>query len=126
MPRSGSPANGSLSAPHVFSLSRKERYLLPLHQRQEDLLFLQQDMRPAASLVAQPSTVILAGEAPGHAHRIQAGTIQSAPDGALDLDITHVIQVVYEEQGPIMLEPGLLLAGRELEYRPEAIRMGTD
>ena len=94
--------------------------------RQGDLLFIRQDTRPAAALTTRQSTVIVAGEATGHAHRLQAGTILEAPDGALYLDITQTTQVVHEEHGPITLDPGLWLVVRQREYSPEAIRTVLD
>jgi hypothetical protein len=99
---------------------------MPLHFRQGDLLFIRQDMRPTATLVARPGTVIVAGEATGHAHRLTAGTILEASNGELYLDITHTAQVVHEEHGPIILEPGLWLVVRQREYHPEATREVSD
>jgi len=99
---------------------------MPLHYRQGDLLFLWQETRPAVDLNARQSLVIVAGEATGHAHRLQAGTILEAPDGTLFLDIPQTTQVVHEEHGPIILAPGLWLVVRQREYSPEAIRTVTD
>ncbi|HLV98243.1 MAG TPA: hypothetical protein VKT82_06145 [Ktedonobacterales bacterium] len=99
---------------------------MQLQYRQGDLLFVRQDARPATTLAARPSKVIVAGEATGHAHRLQAGTVLEAPDGALYLDVTHTTQVVHEEHGPITLEPGLWLVVRQREYSPEAIRTVLD
>lgn len=97
-----------------------------LQYRQGDLLFVRQDTRPPAELTSRQSDVIVAGEATGHAHRLQAGTILEAPDGALYLDITQTTQVVHEEHGPITLAPGLWLVVRQREYHPEAIRTVAD
>jgi hypothetical protein len=69
------------------------------HARQGDLLFINQATRPAGTLTARQRNIIVAGEATGHAHRLQAGTMLKAPDGALYLDVTHTTQVVHEEQG---------------------------
>jgi hypothetical protein len=77
--------------------------------RQGDLLFIWQETRPEANLTARPGNVIVVSEATSHAHRLQAGTILEAPDGALYLDVTHVTRVVHEEHGPITLDPGLWL-----------------
>lgn len=99
---------------------------MALHSRQGDLLFVRQDARPAATLTTRQSAVIVAGEATGHAHRLQSGTIQDAPDGALYLDIPQTTQVVHEEHGPIILDPGLWLVVRQREYQPEAIRTVAD
>lgn len=68
----------------------------------------------------------MAGEATGHVHRLQAGTILEAPDGTLYLDVTATTQVVHEEHGPLSLEPGLWLVVRQREYQPEAIRTVAD
>lgn len=99
---------------------------MPLHYRQGDLLFLWQDTRPAVNLNVRQGNVIVAGEATGHAHRLQAGTILEAPDGALYLDIPQTTRVVHEEHGPITLEPGLWLVIRQREYHPKAIRTVAD
>jgi hypothetical protein len=99
---------------------------MPLHYRQGDLLFLWQETRPSVDLNVQQSTIIVVGEATGHAHRLQSGTIQDAPDGALYLDITHTTQVERVEHRPITLSPGLWLVVRQREYSPEAIRTVLD
>jgi hypothetical protein len=99
---------------------------MPLHHRQGDLLFLWQDSRPAVDLNARQSNVIVAGEATGHAHRLQAGTILEAPDGTLYLEITQTTQVVHEDHGPLVLEPGFWLVVRQREYTPEASRTVMD
>ena len=99
---------------------------MQIHYRQGDLLFVRQDTRPEATLTARQSTVIVAGEATGHAHRLQSGTVLEAPDGALYLDVTQTTQVVHEEHGPITLDPGVWLVVRQREYSPEAIRMVLD
>jgi hypothetical protein len=99
---------------------------MSLQQRQGDLLFVRHDTRPEAKLTARTGSVIVTGEATGHAHRLEAGTILEAPDGALYLDITQTSEVVHEEHGPLTLEPGLWLVVRQREYQPEAIRMVAD
>ena len=99
---------------------------MPRHHRQGDLLFLWQDTLPTAYLKARPGTVIVAGEATGHAHRLQAGTILEAPDGALYLLVTQTTQVVHEEHGPITLDPGWWRVIRQREYTPEALRTVAD
>lgn len=93
---------------------------MPLHYRQGDLLFVLQETRPKGDLTARPSNIIVAGEATGHAHRLQAGTILEAQGGALYLEVTHTTQVVHEEHGQITLDPGLWLVVRQREYTPEA------
>jgi hypothetical protein len=99
---------------------------MPLHYRQGDLLFIQQDTRPKIDLTTRQSDVIVAGEATGHSHRLTAGTILEAPGGTLYLEITQTTQVIHEEHGPITLDPGLWLVVRQREYSPEAIRTVLD
>jgi hypothetical protein len=99
---------------------------MPLHTRQGDLLFLWQDTPPAVNLNARQSHMIVSGEATVHAHRLQAGTIEDAPDGALSLDMTQTTQVERVEHGPITLAPGLWLVVLQREYTPEAIRTVAD
>ena len=96
------------------------------HHRQGDLLFLWQDTRPQANVKVRPGKVIVAGEATGHAHRLQAGTILEAPDGVLYLKVTQTTQVVHEEHGPITLDPGWWRVVRQREYAPEALRTVAD
>ncbi len=99
---------------------------MQMHARQGDLLFVRQDSRPAVALTPRQGNIIVAGEATGHAHRLQAGTILEAPAGALYLDVPQTTQVVHEEHGPITLAPGLWLVIRQREYHPEAIRTVAD
>lgn len=99
---------------------------MPRHHRQGDLLFLWQETRPQANVKVRPGTVIVAGEATGHAHRLQAGTILEAPDGVLYLKVTQTTQVVHEEHGPITLDPGWWRVVRQREYTPEALRTVAD
>ena len=99
---------------------------MPLHPRQGDLQFVRQDTRPAVALTARPGTIIVADEARGHAHRLTAGTILEAPDGALCLDIARTAQVIREEHGRITLDPSFWLVVRQREYSPEAIRTVLD
>ena len=99
---------------------------MQMQDRQGDLRFMRQETRPAANLTARQSLVIVAGEATGHAHRLQAGTMLEAPDGALYLDVTKVPRVLHGEHGPITLDPGLWLVVRQREYSPEAIRTVLD
>jgi hypothetical protein len=99
---------------------------MALHARQGDLLFLWQEIRPAVDLSTRQSNVIVAGEATGHVHRLQAGAILEAPDGSLYLEVTHTTQVIHEEHGPITLDPGLWLVVRQREYTPGAIRTVVD
>jgi len=94
--------------------------------RQGDLLFVQQETRPAGSLVARPGLVIVAGEATGHAHRLTAGAVLEAPDGALYLDLPTAARVVHEEHDALTLGPGVWLVVRQREYAPEAIRTVRD
>jgi hypothetical protein len=96
------------------------------HYRRGDLLFIRQDTRPEANLTARPSTMIVAGEATGHAHRLQTGTILEAPDGARYLDMTQTTRVERALHGPITLDPGLWLVVRQREYSPQAIRTVLD
>ena len=90
--------------------------------RQGDVRFLQPDTRNASILAARSGTVIVAGEATVHAHRLRAGTIQAAPVGTLYLDLSQTTQVVHEEHGPLVLEPSLWPVRRQHEDHPEAIR----
>lgn len=91
---------------------------MSLQYRQGDLLFVQQEGRPPVQLVPQAGNVILAGEATGHAHRLQDGTILQAPGGELYLDLARPSQVTHEEHQPITLAAGLWLVVRQREYTP--------
>lgn len=85
------------------------------------LLFPWQGTRPAVDLPARQSTVVLAGEATGHARRLTAGAILEAPNGAPYLDLPYTTRVAHEEHNPISLDSGLWLVARQREYSPEAI-----
>jgi hypothetical protein len=99
---------------------------MPLHSRQGDLLFVVQDTRPAGGLTAQQSNVIVAGGATSHAHRLTAGTILEAPDGARSLDLPSPTKAAHAEHGPLTLDPGLWLVVRKPEYSPQGIRTVLD
>lgn len=95
--------------------------------RQGDLLFILQETRPTAALVEQPGSVIVMGEATGHAHRLVGGTIVEHPtDGTLYLDLPQSGRVTHEEHEALTLGPGLWLVVRQREYTPEAIRVVRD
>lgn len=94
---------------------------MPRHYRQGDLLFLGQDTRPQDDLKARPGTVIVAGEATGHAHRLQAGTILEAPDGMLYLEVTQTPRVAHEDHDPITLGPGLVVSDSPTRIHPGSV-----
>lgn len=95
--------------------------------RQGDLLFILQEARPNAPLEERPGSVIVAGEATGHAHRLLGGAILEDPsDGALYLDVPDAGRVVHEERDALTLGPGLWRVVRQREYSPEAIRTVRD
>jgi hypothetical protein len=99
---------------------------MPVQYRQGDLLFVRVETLPEGDLVVRPSLVIVAGEATGHAHRLTAGTVLEAPDGALYLDLTAPTRVVHEEHDALTLDPGVWVVVRQREYAPDAIRRVTD
>src|SRR5215472_15454203 len=93
--------------------------------RQGDLLFTAIDQFPEG-LTLQPDTVIVRGEATGHAHRLQEGQVLQDAHGRLFLEVPTATQVVHQEHHPIHLEPGLYRVIRQREYTPEAIRTVMD
>ena len=97
-----------------------------LQYRQGDLLFVLQEDRPAGELTVQPSQVIVAGEATGHAHRLNGGSVLEAPDGTLYLDLVEPTRVVHEEHDALTLGPGWWLVVRQREYTPGAVRTIQD
>src|SRR5262245_14349798 len=99
---------------------------MSVQYRQGDLLFVQVEALPQGDLAVRPSLVIVAGEATGHAHRLTAGTILEAPDGALYLDLTAPTRVVHEEHDALTLGPGWWLVVRQREYTPDAVRTIRD
>lgn len=99
---------------------------MALHYRQGDLLFVREETRTEATLIARQSNVIVAGEATGHAHRLTAGAVLEAPDGTLYLDLPYAAKVVHEEHNPITLDAGLWRVVRQREYTPQAIRTVLD
>jgi hypothetical protein len=99
---------------------------MSVQYRQGDLLFVQMETLPEGDLVKRPSLVIVAGEATGHAHRLTAGTILEAPDGALYLELAEPTRVVHEEHDALTLDPGWWLVVRQREYTPGAVRTIRD
>ena len=95
--------------------------------RQGDLLFILQEGRPNTLLVERPGSVIVAGEATGHAHRLVGGTIlEDRFDGTLYLDLPDTGPVVHEEHDALTLGPGIWLVVRQREYTPGAVRTVRD
>jgi hypothetical protein len=89
---------------------------MSLQYRQGDLLFVLQETPPEGNLVTRPGLVILTGETTGHSHRLTAGQILEAPDGAIYLDLPATARVVHEEHDAITLGPGFWLVIRQREY----------
>lgn len=95
--------------------------------RQGDLLFILQEGRPDTPLVERPGSVIVAGEATGHAHRLVGGVIlEDERNGDLYLELQGAGRVVHEEHDALTLEPGVWLVVRQREYTPQAIRTVRD
>src|SRR3974390_268605 len=95
--------------------------------RQGDLLFILQDGRPNTLLVERPGSVIVQGEATGHAHRLIGGTIlEGRFGGPLYLDLPAPGRVVHEEHDALTLGPGIWLVVRQREYAPGAVRTVRD
>jgi hypothetical protein len=95
--------------------------------RQGDLLFILQAERPNTLLKQRPGSVIVEGEATGHAHRLIGGTIlEDSFDGILYLDVPTAGRVVHEEHDALTLGPGFWLVVRQREYSPHAIRLVRD
>jgi len=99
---------------------------MSVQYRQGDLLFVQMETLPEGDLVKRPSLMIVAGEATSHAHRLTAGTILEAPDGALYLELAEPTRVVHEEHDALTLDPGWWLVVRQREYTPGAVRTIRD
>ena len=113
--------------PDARSTSMPSTNAVPIQYRQGDLLFVQQERLPdGANLTPRPGDVIFAGETTGHAHRLQAGTILSTPDGQVWLEVPVPTEVVHEEHGPIPLEAGVWMVVRQREYTPAGIRTVED
>ena len=95
--------------------------------RQGDLLFILQEARPEGTLAERPGSVIVEGEATGHAHRLVGGTIlQDVLEGTLYLDLPTTGRVVHEEHDALTLGPGIWRVVRQREYTPGQIRTVRD
>ena len=95
--------------------------------RQGDLLFVLQAERPNTLLIERPDSVIVEGEATGHAHRLIGGKIlEDGLDGTLYLEVETTARVVHEEHDALTLGPGIWLVVRQREYSPQAIRLVRD
>ena len=94
-------------------------------KRQGDILFIKLDKLPKG-LKEQESKILVYGEATGHAHRLQEGSVFTNKDGLLYLVLSKASKIVHEEHKPIKLEKGLWGVVRQREYHPEEIRTVID
>lgn len=60
--------------------------------------------------------ILAEGEATGHAHRVRGGGVFASDDGGLYVQSEPGCEVVHEEHGTSVLEPGIYRVGRVLEY----------
>jgi hypothetical protein len=77
-----------------------------------------------------PHVTLVHGEMTGHSHRIadpRTATLFAAGATSFFLEVRDGgAEVVHEEHGPIVLEPGFYRVWRQREYSPEAIRIVQD
>jgi hypothetical protein len=87
--------------------------------RQGDLLFMEVDSIPKIAKLVD-STIILRGEATGHAHRIENGQVFRTWDQTF-LKADQGAKVVHDEHGPIELDAGVYVVIRQREYDPDVV-----
>ena len=84
--------------------------------RQGDILF-----RKVESLPRKPrklkTDIIVKGEATGHAHRIEHGTLFMS-GAVMFIEADKGATIVHEEHAPIELEPGIYEVVRQREFDP--------
>lgn len=85
--------------------------------RQGDLLFMEVESIPKGAKLID-NTIILRGEATGHAHRIVNGQVFRTWEQTY-LQADQGAKVVHEEHGPIELDAGVYIVIRQREYDPE-------
>jgi hypothetical protein len=88
--------------------------------RQGDLLLTAIDQLPEG-LTLRPGTLIVMGEATGHAHRLQEGRVWEDAQGDLFLEVFVPTRVVHPEHHPIALDVGCYQVTRQREYVPATI-----
>lgn len=60
--------------------------------------------------------ILAHGEATGHAHRLQSGTVYVDTDGTMTLECDEQTTVTHEEHGSVTLAPGAWEVRRVREY----------
>lgn len=93
--------------------------------RQGDGLSIAIDHLPE-ELMLQTDSVLVRGEATGHAHQLQVGCVLQHAHGTLFLEVRTATQIAHQEHHPLHLEPGFSRVTRQREYTPEAIRTVMD
>ena len=74
----------------------------------------------------QTDTVLVYGEATGHAHRVEGGaTIMETPQGKV-IDASKPFSVVHDEHDTIEIPEGFYRVIRQREYDEEQIRYVAD
>lgn len=99
--------------------------------RQGDVLIERIVSLPKQLTKQTPSAgrIILAhGEVTGHHHSLDADGAEWWRDasGVQFLEVQQPTEVVHQEHGPILLEPGRYRIRRQREYSPQAIRNVAD
>ena len=96
--------------------------------RQGDVLLVPREIPPAAKPVASDGRVVLAyGEATGHAHTVDAGTLYETADGHRFLRLERSTQVLHQEHTALPLEAGTYQVVIQREYvAPEIDRRVLD
>lgn len=88
--------------------------------RQGDVLFVKVANLPP-KVIERKNTVLVDGEATGHAHRLTVGQIWQTREGGLFLEARAGSKIVHEEHAPLKLEPGYWQVIRQREYSPQSV-----
>jgi len=87
-------------------------------KRQGDLLIRKIEKLPEG-LKIDPTNIIVFGEATGHAHRLNGGSVVKSKEGLIYLDIKNKAEISHEEHKTINLEAGKYAVVRQREYLME-------
>lgn len=83
--------------------------------RQGDLLLTKIRELPAG-LKPVKGSIVVRGEATGHAHQLTDGWVFTNRDGLLFLALTKKAELIHQEHKPIKLDKGFYAVIRQREY----------
>lgn len=96
--------------------------------RQGDVLIETITEIPSGAELRSESTILVTGEATGHAHRVEDAAAAEvwALGSMLYLRVLVETRIIHDEHGPVSLPVGLYRVWQQREYTPEEIRILRD